>query len=387
MARSPMSNEAERQAQLTSKPLYISKPLLPDLGQLTQSLADIWSSERVTNHGPFSLKLEERLSAMLEVPTAMLFNNATVGIMTALRLFDLPAKSEVITTPMTFAATAHSISWNNLTPVFADIRAHDLTLDPDAVRKAITPKTRAILAVHVYGCICDHDALRAIADEYGLKLIYDAAHAFGARWKGRSVAALGDASVFSFHATKLYNTLEGGLVTTGDPEDQRRLYLLRNFGILNEEEVVAVGLNGKMNEVQAAIGLLNLDIFEEERSLRANLRQSYRRMLDGLPGVTVQEVSSDVTQSEQYFLVRIDPDRFGRSRDDMKVALDAKNIFCRKYFYPLCTDYTPYRDFPIVTVRKKPYADIAKNEVLCLPFHSGVSTAQIEIMERVFRAC
>lgn len=386
MAISPMRHEAERQVKSASNPLYVSKPLLPDLGKLTESLAAIWSSGQVTNHGPFSLKLEERLSAMLEVPTAMLFNNATVGIMTALRLFDLPANSEVITTPMTFAATAHSISWNNLIPVFADIQANDLTLDPAAVRKAITPKTRAILAVHVYGCICDHDALRSIADEYGLKLIYDAAHAFGARWKGRSVAALGDASIFSFHATKLYNTLEGGLVTTGNPEDRRRLYLLRNFGILNEEEVVAVGLNGKMNEVQAAIGLLNLDIFEEERSRRATLRRSYRHMLDGLPGITIQEVSPDVTQSEQYFLVRIDPSRFGRSRDEVKASLDAQNIFCRKYFYPLCTDYTPYRAFPIVTVRKEPYAEVAKNEVLCLPFHSGVNTAQIEIMERVFRA-
>lgn len=366
------------------KPLYVSQPMLPDLRELYHSLEEIWSSQRVTNHGPLSQKLEEELSRKLEVPTAKLFNNGTIGIMTALKLFDLPAGSEVITTPMTFAATAHSISWNNLVPVFADIRESDMTLDPDAVRKAITPQTKAILAVHVYGCICDHDELSKIANEFGLKLIYDAAHAFGATWKGRSVATLGDASIFSFHATKLFNTLEGGLVTTPRSEDSDTIYLLRNFGILNEEEVVSIGLNGKMNEVQAAIGLHNLAVYEREREIRKELRRRYTELLSSLPGISVLKVGPHVTQSEQYFTIRVSSKEFGRNREQLKAELDKRNIFCRKYFFPLCTDYTPYRTKKIHSTLDTPYAETAKSEVLCLPFHSGVEEEHIEEIRNVF---
>lgn len=367
-------------------PLYVSRPLLPDLDRLNDYLRQIWETRRVTNHGPLSLVLEDKLSAFLEVPTAMLFNNGTTGILAALKLLNLPVGSEVVTTPMTFAATAHAIAWNNLQPVFADVTARDLTIDPEAVAAAITPKTSAILAVHVYGCVCDHEALRDLADSHGLKLIYDAAHAFGTKWNGQSVAALGDASVFSFHATKLYNTLEGGLLTTSRAEDRGAVNYLRNFGIKNEEEVVSVGLNGKMNEVQAAIGLLNLDLFEAERAARAQLRERYRRILSGLKGILVQDVAPNVTQSEQYFLVRIDPDAFGRHRDAIKATLDRHNIFCRKYFYPLCTDYDAYRHLPIVSTRQKPYAETAKDQVLCLPFHSGVTEAQLDRIATIFHA-
>jgi dTDP-4-amino-4,6-dideoxygalactose transaminase len=368
----------------TCPPLYVSQPLLPDLDLLNNSIKKIWKSKHVTNNGPLSLDLENRLATFLDAPTAMLFNNGTIGLLTALKLFDLPAGSEVITTPMTFAATAHSIVWNNLRPVFADITEHDLTIDPEAVAAAITPQTSAILAVHVYGCICDHEALQHLADTYGLKLIYDAAHAFGTKWKGQSVAVLGDASVFSFHATKLYNTLEGGLITTPRAEDREKIYLIRNFGIKNEEEVVSIGLNGKMNELQAAIGLLNLDLFETERAARTQLRERYRQIFSGLKGIVLQDVAPNVTQSEQYYLIRIDQDEFGRHRDEIKVELERHNIFCRKYFYPLCTDYDVYRHLPIISTKHKPYAETAKNQVLCLPFHSGVKDAHLDIIADVF---
>jgi dTDP-4-amino-4,6-dideoxygalactose transaminase len=366
-------------------PLYVSRPLLPDQAALSAYIEKIWASKYVTNHGPMSLALEDRLGAFLHVPTAKLFNNATIALLVALKLFELPPGSEVITTPMTFAATAHSIAWNNLRPVFVDIKEDDLTIDPEAVEMAISPRTSAILAVHVYGCICDHDALQRLAHLHRVKLIYDAAHAFGAYWNGRPVASLGDASVFSFHATKLFTTLEGGLITTNRIEDQQRIYLLRNFGIKNEEEVVAVGINGKMNELQAAIGLLNLDIFEIERETRRRLRQRYREILDGLDGVFLQEVASNSTQSEQYLLVRIDQTKSRLDRDELKERLAEKQIFARKYFYPICTDYEPYRNMPIISRRARPYAQVAKNQVLCLPFHSGVTEAHLDLMKAAFR--
>jgi dTDP-4-amino-4,6-dideoxygalactose transaminase len=366
-------------------PLFVSKPLLPQLKDVYSCIDKIWSSGHVTNHGPLSLELEARLANVLDAPTAMLFNNGTAGLFAALKYFDLPPGSEVITTPMTFAATAHAISWNNLHPVFVDVTERDLTIDPEAVSAAITSKTSAILAVHAYGCICDHAALDRIAKQNNLKLIYDAAHAFGATLDGQSVATLGDASIFSFHATKLFNTIEGGLITTPRVEDREGIYLLRNFGIKSEEEVVSIGLNGKMNELQAAIGLLNLDIFEQERAARAQLRARYKEILAGLNGVLVQDVGQNATQSEQYFLTRIDKEKFGRSRDDIKAELEKENIFCRKYFFPLCTDYTPYQSHSIVTNRDGIYAEIAKMQVLCLPFHSSVQEQHLKIIERVFR--
>ncbi len=365
-------------------PLYVSQPLLPDIRLLSDYIKNIWMTRQVTNNGPLHVELENKLATFLDVPTAKLFNNGTIGLLTALKLFELPIGSEVITTPMTFAATAHSIAWNNLRPVFADVTERDLTIDPEAVAAAITPQTSAILAVHVYGCICDHEALQSLADSHGLKLIYDAAHAFGAKWNGQSVAMLGDASVFSFHATKLYNTLEGGLLTTPNSDDREKIYLLRNFGIKNEEEVVSIGLNGKLNEIQAAIGILNLDLFETEREIRKQLRERYRNILSGINGVLIQDVAVNVIQSEQYYLIRIDQNEFGRHRDEIKAELERYNIFCRKYFYPLCTDYDVYRNLPIITTKNNPYAETAKNQVLCLPFHSGVTNDHLDIIADVF---
>lgn len=368
-----------------SRPLFVTRPLLPPLPDLNQFLNGIWDRQIVTNCGPLHEELETELGRLLNVPSAMLFNNATVALLCALKLFDLPKGSEVITTPLTFAATAHSIDWNGLKPVFADVSEDTLTLDPEAVRKAIGPKTSAILAVHVYGTICDVDALDQVAKEHGLRLIYDAAHAFAAEVDGRPVGSFGDASVFSFHATKLFTTLEGGLIASPDPATRQKLHFLRNFGIKSEEEVVSVGINGKMNEVQAAIGLLNLKAFEAERAARSRLRDSYEQALGGLRGIRFQKKQPGVTQSEQYFPIIVDPAVFGRTRDDIYEALKSRGIMSRKYFHPICTDFEPYRGFPIVTSdSQKSVVERIKSQVLCLPFFSGVTDEDVEEIASVF---
>lgn len=346
--------------------------MLPKLSDLQPILNEIWHTRTLTNGGPFHRKLEREMESYLDVPCAMVVNNGTIALLLALKMMDLPIDSEVITTPVTFAATAHAVCWNGLAPVFADIDPDTLTIDPASVEKAITRKTSAILAVHVYGTICDVEGLQDVADRHGLRLIYDAAHAFGATFKGRSVAALGDASVFSFHATKLFHTLEGGLIATKKQDDTEAIYYLRNFGIKNEEEVVSIGINGKLNEIQAAIGLLNLPLVKQERSFRTQLRRRYCEFFRSVPGITLPIVQREVCNSEQYFHIVIDPRIFGRTRDDVYESLKRKKIFARKYFHPVCTDFTPYRGYRIHSVREEPYVNIVKSQVLCLPFHSGV---------------
>lgn len=367
------------------RPLYVTQPLLPDLAELNDLLAEIWRTKVLTNGGPLHQQLEQQMREHLDVPTAMLFNNGTIALLVALKLFDLPPGSEVITTPLTFAATAHAISWNGLTPVFADVLPGTLTIDPESVEKAISPKTSAILGVHVYGTVCELDALQDVADRNGLKLIYDAAHAFGARVNGRSIASYGDASVFSFHATKLFNTLEGGLIATSDPADQGPIYFLRNFGIKNEEEVISVGINGKLNEVQSAIGILNLKGIPGEIALRSRLRQRYIDILEGLPGIQLQPRQPGVTSSEQYFPVVVDASRFGRTRDQLYDELKGLDIFSRKYFHPICTDFLPYAGSKIHSVRRVPYVSKVKSQVLCLPFHGGVDEQDLTDIGAVFR--
>lgn len=367
------------------KPLYVAKPLLPKLEDLAPYLEGIWQSETVTNHGPLHQMLERALEEHLRVPCSMVFNNGTIALLVALKMMDLKPGSEVITTPLTFAATAHSIAWNGCTPVFADVDPETLTLDPRSVEKAITSRTSAILAVHVYGTVCDVGGLQNVADRHGLRLIYDAAHVFGAELNGVPIGSFGDASVFSFHATKLFNTFEGGAITSRNAEDKEKIYFLRNFGILNEEEVVEIGINGKMNEFQAAIGLLNLPLVSTERAVRARLRKKYNDLLAGLPGVRLPPCQAGVLNSEQYYHLVIDPTRFGRSRDDIYVRLKQKNIFARKYFHPICTDFAPYKGSQIHTVHDKPYVETVKSRVLCLPFHGGVTDAHVETIRDSFR--
>jgi dTDP-4-amino-4,6-dideoxygalactose transaminase len=359
------------------RPLYVTRPILPDLNDVRALLSEVWKAKILTNEGPLHKRLENELKSYLRVPTAMLFNNGTTALIVALRLFNLPVGSEVITTPLTFAATAHAIQWNGLTPVFVDVSPETLTIDPASVEAAITRKTSAILAVHVYGTVCDVEALEDIARKHELRLLYDAAHAFGTTVNGRSIGTYGDASVFSFHATKLFHTAEGGLIATSRESDREAIYYLRNFGIKSEEEVIAVGINGKLNELQAALGLLNLPLVDEERRRRAMLRQKYRDFLEPIPGISLQPEQDGVFNSEQYFAIVVDEAVFGRSRDDLYSSLKMRGIFSRKYFHPICTEFEPYRGYPIHSARRIPYVSIVKSQVLCLPFHSGVDDGDL----------
>lgn len=379
-----VDEKVQPRARALDKSVFVSQPLLPELNELMPMLQQIWETKYVTNHGPLHQRLEAELQAYLGVDTAMLFNNGTIGLIAALKFFDLPPGSEVITSPLTFAATAHAISWNGLKPVFADVLPGTLTLDPDAVALAITANTSAILGVHVYGTLCDVEAFAALGASHDLRVIYDAAHAFGVTRKGVPIGRYGDASIFSFHATKLFNTLEGGLIATPNAQDRDRIYYLRNFGIKSEEEVVEVGINGKMNEVQAAVGLLNLRAVAGEKAKRRRLRKRYCDILAGLDGVQTQPEQPGVESSEQYFPLIIDETQYGRTRDDIYDALKAHKVFARKYFHPICTDFQPYRHLPIVSTRAMPYVTEVKSRVLCLPFHSGVSEDAVSVIADVF---
>ena len=367
------------------EPLYVAKPLMPSLTDLHDLLKEVWDSGIVTNGGPLHCRLEDELAKFLGVPVAKLFCNGTVALQCALLCLELPAGSEVITTPLTFAATAHVITACGLKPVFADIDPVTLTLDPIAVECAITENTRAVIAVHVYGTICDDAGLQSICNKHGLDLIYDGAHAFASNLCNKPVAAMGSMTMFSLHATKLFNTFEGGLITSNNSNDALRLQLSRNFGIADEETVRTVGLNGKMSELNAAVGLLNLKSFERERELRSNLRFAYDKILDSLPGLTKQIRQVEVKQSEQYYALLVDPSIYGSSRDEIYNRLKAKQIFARRYFWPICSDFDCYRGMKIHTVHDKPVVEQLKDRVLCLPFHSGVSSCHIAAIEATLR--
>ncbi len=361
-------------------PLYVARPLLPELSDLNALLEEVWATRIVTNEAMMHNRLEARLSTFLEVPVAKLFSSGTSALQCAMLALDLPKGAEVITTPLTFPATAHAITACGLTPVFADIEPDTLTLDPRSVARAIGPRTAAVLGVHVYGTICDVDGLQKLCDAHGLRLIFDAAHAFAAYRGGRSVAAMGDVSAFSLHATKLFNTVEGGLATTRDTALGAQLGLARNFGIVSEETVSRVGINGKMSELHAAVGLLNLETAPAERAARAALRAQYDEIVAQHPGLIPQVKQADVVQSEQYYLLRVEPGAFGASRDDLYDRLKARGIFARKYFWPICTDYDCYRGMPITSCEPVPVADRVKTTLLCMPFHSGVTADHLKVI-------
>ncbi|EPX84968.1 DegT/DnrJ/EryC1/StrS family aminotransferase [Salipiger mucosus] len=367
-------------------PLYVARPLLPAMSDLNLLFEEIWASRIVTNEAAMHNRLEARLRERLGVPVAKLFSSGTSALQCALLSLDLPRGSEVITTPLTFPATAHAIAASGLEPVFADVDPETLTIDPRAVEKAITPRTSAVIGVHVYGTICDDDALQDLCTRNGLKLVYDAAHAFLARKGQTSTAAMGDVSIFSFHATKLFNTIEGGLATSRDPAMAERLQLSRNFGIASEESVRQVGINGKMSELHAAVGLLNLDAVEEERGARRRLRAQYDEIVRDYPGLEPQVRQEDVEQSEQYYLLRVDPRRFGFSRDELYDRLKARGIHARKYFWPICTDYDCYRGMPVASLQDTPVVEQAKTTLLCLPFHSGVTSEHVQVVTEVIES-
>jgi dTDP-4-amino-4,6-dideoxygalactose transaminase len=366
-------------------PIFVAKPMLPDRRNVHDYIDRIWKSGLVTNEGPLHNELENRLKVLLDVPVAKLFCNGMTAMLAGLHVFGFKPGAEIITTPLTFAATPHAIALGGFKPVFADVAPDTLTLDPEAVERAITPNTAAIYAVHVYGTICDNAGLMAVCRKHGLKLLYDAAHAFGVTVDGAPVGTMGDATTFSLHATKLYNTLEGGLLTAPDGDLAQRFRLLRNFGIVDEATVSDIGFNGKMSEVHAAIGLLNLDIYETERTFRRNLRANYDSIVSDIDGVRPQVKQPGVVSSEQYYLLVIDEKVHGRSREDIYNALKERGIHTRRYFWPICTDFEPYKDYPIYSTRNRPVVEAVKNSLLCLPFHSGVQDVHINAIAEELR--
>ena len=352
------------------EPIYVTRPLLPPVAAVAARLEQIWSTQWLTNAGAQHDELEAALRRYLQVTQLSLFNNGTIALLCAIRALELTG--EVITTPFTFPATPHALSWSGITPVFADIDPNRLTLDPSKVEEHITSKTSAILAVHVYGVPCDVDALATIASRHGLRLLYDGAHAFGVRLDGAGVGTWGDATMFSFHATKLFHTGEGGAIVCNSAELRHRIDRLKNFGIADQETVECVGINGKMSELQAALGLAVLEHIAAETNRRRAILDLYAQRLAAIPGITLMPELAGVESSYQYCAVRIDSSLFGASRDDVHQTLKTFNVFARKYFYPLCSDYPSYRTLPSASPECLPVAHAAVSQVLCLPLYGSL---------------
>lgn len=370
--------------RLSDSVITVTRPTLPDLEEFGKQLEEIWASRWLTNDGPFHKELEHRLAERLGVENLSLFCNGTIALLVALQTLRINS-GEVITTPFTFPATAHVLHWNRVTPVFCDIEEESCNIDPSRIEELISPDTKAILAVHVYGTPCDCQAIQAIADKHGLHVIYDAAHAFGVELNGIPILRYGDLSVLSFHATKLYTTVEGGALISRTEAQRKRVNFLRNFGIADEETVVGPGINGKMNELQAAFGLLTLKGVEEEIRQRLRITEMYRDRLDGIPGIRFLKPRSDVRPNGAYFPIFIDPTRYGVSRNDLHAALKRHNILTRKYFYPLCSHYSCYSALPSSAPSRLPVAEKVAENVLCLPIYGTLEEASVEAICNLIR--
>jgi len=353
------------------KPIYITSPLVPNEEDFLPKISELMHTKLLTNHGAYHNELESKLATMLKVQSVSLFNNGTIGLLVALKALNIN-DGEVITTAFTFAATPHSISWQGLKPVFCDIKEDTFVIDEDKIEALITPKTKAIMAVHVYGFACNVDKIDKIAKKYNLKVIYDAAHAFLTEIDGKGIASWGDITMFSFHATKLFNTIEGGCLAYNNTELKQKIYLLRNFGIANEDEVVEIGINGKMNEVQALWGLQVLEKTELERNKRTIVYDKYKELLTNVNGIVFPEMPTNTANSYQYMPIRV----LNNKRDYLYKQLKEYNIFSRKYFYPACTDYKPYIDY--VKQEDFPVVNKIKHEMLCLPFYGDLQLLDVE---------
>jgi len=349
------------------EPIYVTRPMLPEINRFFDKLKEIWETKQLTNYGPMHNKLEDALRQFLEVPHLSLFNNGTIALVVACQ--SLRLSGEVITTPFTFPATPHVLAWNNINPIFCDIDPVTLNINADQIESSITPQTTGILAVHIFGIPCDVEKIRHIADIYGLKIIYDAAHAFGVKKNDLGIGVYGDISMFSFHATKLFHTAEGGALTFKDKNLKKRIRSLQNFGIKNEEEILMPGINGKMNELQAAMGLIMLDEFEEEIKKRKILSKIYQSRLSNIQGVVLLPNLDDESYVPNYFSIRIKKSDFGYARDEVHEQFRSYNVFTRKYFYPLCSEYPCYHYLPSSSISNLPIAHQVANEVLCLPFY------------------
>ena len=356
--------------------ITVTSPLLPDLCVFTDILKVIWAKKWITNNGEYHNRLETALAEYLKVPYVSLFTNGTLPLITALQA--LRITGEVITTPYSFVATTHSLWWNGIKPVFVDIDPATGNIDPDNIEAAITPKTTAIMPVHVYGKPCDTERIQGIADKYGLKVIYDAAHAFGVEVNGESILKAGDMSTLSFHATKVYNTIEGGALVMHDAKTKRRIDYLKNFGFAGETEVVAPGINSKMDEVRAAYGLLNLRQVDAAIEARHKVAIRYREALRNVDGIRFCDDMPGVRHNYSYFPIFIDADKFGMTRDELYFKMKGNGVLGRRYFYPLISEFTTYRGLPSAARENLPKAHRMADRVICLPMHHALTEEEID---------
>lgn len=356
--------------------ITVTSPLLPDLDEFHELLKEIWESKWITNNGQFHQQLEKALSEYLGVEYLSLFTNGTLPLITALQAMHVTG--EVITTPYSFVATTHALWWNGIKPVFVDIDPANCGIDPEKIEAAITPKTTAIMPVHCYGKPCDTERIQAIADKYGLKVIYDAAHAFGVEVNGESVLKKGDMSTLSFHATKVYNTAEGGALVVKDAETKKRVDYLKNFGFAGETEVVAPGINSKMDEVRAAYGLLNLRQVDDAIEKRHQVAVRYREALRNVKGIRFFDDMPGVRHNYSYFPIFVDAEEYGMTRDELYFKMKEQGVYGRRYFYPLISTFSTYKGLPSAAVENLPVATRVANEVICLPMHHGLCDMDLD---------
>lgn len=361
---------------MNNKLITVTSPLLPDLDEFHSMLQDIWDSKWITNNGNFHKQLEKALAAYLKVPFVSLFTNGTLPLITALQAFRI--SGEVITTPYSFVATTHSLWWNGIKPVFVDIDLDTCNLDPDKIEAAITPRTTAIMPVHCYGKPCDTKRIQEIANKYGLKVIYDAAHAFGVEVNGESLLNAGDMSTLSFHATKVYNTIEGGAMVMHDEQIKKRIDYLKNFGFAGETEVVAPGINSKMDEMRAAYGLLNLKQVDAAIETRQKVAWIYRDELSHVEGITFFDDMPGIRHNYSYFPVFVNAEKYGMTRDELYLKMKEQNILGRRYFYPLISTFSTYRGLESASSDNLPVATKIADSVICLPMHHLLTDEDIE---------
>lgn len=368
---------------MIDKPIYVTSPLLPSLEDFTFLLKEIWESKMLTNNGNFHQKLEEELAKYLKVPYLSLFTNGTLPLIAALQAMRITG--EVITTPFSFVATTHSLWWNGIKPVFVDIEPETCNLDPSKIEAAITPRTTAIMPVHVYGKPCKTKEIQEIANKYGLKVIYDAAHAFGVEINGESILNFGDMATLSFHATKVYNTLEGGALVVHDEQTKKRIDYLKNFGFASETEVVAPGINSKVDEVRAAYGLLNLKQVDHAINSRRKVAIRYRDELQGVKGITFFNDIPGVRHNYSYFPIFINAEEYGMTRDELYFKMKEHNVFGRRYFYPLISTFSTYRGLDSANPDNLPIATQMSNNVICLPMHHALSENEVEYILQIIK--
>ena len=356
--------------------ITVTSPLLPNLDDFYTELKKVWDSKWITNNGTFHKQLENALAEYLGVPYVSLFTNGTLPLITALQA--LRITGEVITTPYSFVATTHALWWNGIKPVFIDIDPATGNIDPDKIEAAITPRTTAIMPVHVYGKPCDTSRIQEIANKYGLKVIYDAAHAFGVKVNGESILNAGDMSTLSFHATKVYNTIEGGAMVMHDERTKQRIDYLKNFGFENETTIMGPGINSKMDEVRAAYGLLTLKQVDDAIEARHQVAIAYRKALRDVEGITFFDDMPGVRHNYSYFPIFVDANKYGMTRDDLYFKMKAANVLGRRYFYPLISEFSTYRGLESAKPENLPQAHNMANSVICLPMHHALTEEDIQ---------